>query len=339
MGKAAGAGAYCLGMRRSLPAPNLTALLAVAALADLVFYRIIDAIFMPGHDGTGGQRWMGMFALFVSNLAGVLALFVGVLALFQALRSEQVFPRAMRITVTTIGLFAFVLAGLGLVWLPAATRFHVHLRISHGFLVFFLALGAWHRERPLRLKLGVTLFAMPIVLQAAALFLHQMAWTSVDPVRLVRAAHVIALAAMITAPVLLAPWPTSDGHAATVRAAVGGLLAATALGCLFVLRFDLAQAIFFYGLHVDLTGLASTPEKIYIGAIVLSISCLAAAVAAGLFAGKQSRLVAWGLVLIGVAGTEIASPKSALFTLCGLFALTLASAKVADSVPAAPAQI
>ncbi len=43
-------------MRRAAFAPNLTAVLAVAALADLVLYRIASAVFLPSQHGTPAER-------------------------------------------------------------------------------------------------------------------------------------------------------------------------------------------------------------------------------------------------------------------------------------------
>jgi hypothetical protein len=321
-------------MRRFPPAINLTALLALAALADLVLYRVVDAIFLPGQNGTPSEHWLSLFCVFVSNLAGILALLVAVVALVQALRSDQVFPRAMRITVATIGLFCFVLAGFGLLWLPAAARYQVHLRISHGFLVFFLALGVWHGGRPWRFKLGITLFALPIAIQAAALFLHRMTWSPVDPARLMHVAHTLALTAMTMAPVFLAPWPGKKNRVA--NGLVAGLLFATALSAAVVLRFDLTQAVFAYGLRMDLTGFATSAERFSAGAIVVAYSCLFAATVTCLLQPGRSRLAGWGLLLIAVAGMDIVSPSSALFALCGLLALAVASAQSQDAPSAVP---
>src|ERR1039458_64053 len=108
----------------------------------------------------------------------------------------------MRITVSTVGMFFAVLAALGVLWI-LAPRYHVHMRISHGFLVFFLALGVWHGARPWRSKLAITLFAFPIVLQAAAIFAHRRAWSRLDPTQMVRVGNAIALAAMPATPVLV----------------------------------------------------------------------------------------------------------------------------------------
>ena len=244
-------------MRRLLAGLNLTALLALSALAELVLYRIVSAIFLPSQNGTALDRWTAGAALFVSNFSGILALLLVVVALVHALRSDQIFPRSMRITVSTVGAFFAVLAALGVLWI-LAPRYHVHMRISHGFLVFFLALGIWHGARSWRSKLAVTLFAIPIIVQAAALFAHRMAWSRLDPGQMVRVGHAITLAAMTATPVLVSPWPWRKGRMA-VTERPERILAAT-FGTATALRFDLVQAVAYYGLRIDLTGWARRPS-------------------------------------------------------------------------------
>ncbi len=310
-------------MQRPVLAPNLTAVLAVAALAVLVLYRIASAVFLPSQNGTSAERWMQGVALFWSNLSGVLALILAVVALLTALGSDQVFPRSMRITVSTIGLFFCALACIGVLW-DLAPQYQVHLRISHGFLAFFLAFGIWHGGRPWRAKLAITLFAVPIAMQALALFCVRMGWSHPAAAWLVRSGHIISLAALIAVPVLVAPWPWRRTQAAvTVLVALAFAVGGTAAT---VLRFDLVQAALFYGLRVDLAGLASTPERIYSGVLVAAFACLGAGITACLFAGPRARLAGFGVFLIAVGGAEIVSPKLALLTLCGLLALAVASA-------------
>jgi hypothetical protein len=318
-------GIYCAAMRRLVLALNLTALLALAALADLVFYRIINGVFLPSRHGTAAERLLSDFGLFVSNLAGILALLLSVAGLLRALRSDDVFPRSMRITVSTVGLFFLALSGLGVLWILGTPRYHVHLRISHGFLVFFLALGMWHGTRSWRSRLGVTLFAIPVVIQAVALFCDRMSWSRLDPSQMVRVAHAVALAAMTATPVLLTPRPWRASRAAITIGS--GILLAVALSAAAMLRLDLVQAVAFYGLHIDLTGLPSSTERLYIGALIVAFACLGASTVSCLAVRGQSRLVGWGLLLLAVAGLEINSPKSALFTLCGLLALAIAGAR------------
>lgn len=310
-------------MPRTLPAPNLTAVLALSALADLVFYRIASAIFLPSQNGTLAERWVAGAALFFSNLSGILALVLAVVALVFALAGDQVFPRSMRITVSTVGLFFCALAGIGVLW-SLAPQYNVHLRISHGFLSFFLALGVWHGGRSWRSKLGITLFAVPMVIMALALFCLRMAWSKPDAIQLARLAHALTLIAMMAAPLLLAPWPRSLGRAAITIAS--GLVLAAGFSLATLLRFDLVQAALFYGLRIDLSGLGSTPERLYTGVLIASFACLGAGIASCLWGPPRSRLAGWGLLLLAVAGAEITSPKPALFTLCGLLALAVAGA-------------
>jgi hypothetical protein len=319
-------------MRKLPPLPNLTALLALAALAELVLYRITGAIFLPTQDGTAAERWLSDVALFASNFSGILALVLAVIALVSALGSDQIFPRSMRITVSTIGLFFCALAGMGVLW-SLTPAYHVHLRISHAFLALFLALGMWHSQRSWRFKVGITLFTLPIVLQAFVIFALRMSWAHAAPNRLARLAHAISLTAMIAAPLLLTQRPWTRLRAAVAIAV--GLISATGLALALVLRFDLVQAALFYGLHIDLAGLTSTPERIYSGALVAASACLGAAIAGCLVGSDRSRLAGWGLLLIGVAGAEITSPKPALFTLCGLLALVVSEAR--RSIPSAVA--
>jgi hypothetical protein len=314
---------------RRLPLPNLTAVLAVSALADLVLYRVTSAIFLPSQDGSTAERWTANLALFFANFSGLLALILAVVALVHALGSDQVFPRSMRITVSTVGLFFCSLAAIGVLW-NLAPQYGVHLRISHGFLAFFLAFGVWHGQRPWRAKLGVTLFAIPLVIQALALFVLRMAWTRPDPGELVRLGHAVALTAAIAAPVLVAPWPWRPLRAAITI--VTGVVLALVGTLAIVLRFDLVQAALFYGLRIDMTGLASTTERLYSGALVTAFACLGAGIASCLWGSGRSRLAGWGLLLVAAAGTDITSPKPALFSLCGLLAMALASA---TSSPAA----
>jgi hypothetical protein len=101
---------------------------------------------------------------------------------------------------------------------------------------------------------------------------------------------------------------------------------ATGLGAATILRFDLVQAALFYGLNIDLAGLASTTERLYSGALIAAFACLGAGITGCLWGPGKSRLAGWGLMLMAAAGAEITSSKPALFTLCGLLALAVAGA-------------
>jgi hypothetical protein len=322
-------------MPRRLPAPNLTALLALSALGELIFYRVLNTAFLPARPSTLGQQWLVGFGAFIANLSGVLALLLTVVGLVRALGSDQVFPRSMRITVTTIGIFFSALATMGVLWLLVTPRYHVHLRISHGFLVLFLMLGVWHGTRAARAKVAVTLFALPMVLEAVAIFFHRMGWARIEPGHIVRLAHAITWTAMCAAPILLAPKFRGAGHFAVML--VVGVLLGAGFGAATALSFDVVQAVAFYGLRIDLTGLSSSAEVLFTGAMVVALSSLGAAAAACLAVPGPSRLVGLGLVLLAVSGQDLSSVRPALFTLCGLLALVMgtlrADAQLAMSGP------
>jgi len=140
---------------------------------------------------------------------------------------------------------------------------------------------------------------------------------------MVRVGHAITLAAMTATPVLVAPWPWRRSQVAITL--VAGTLVAAAISAATVLRFDLVQAVAYYGLRIDLTGLGSSAEQIYAGALIAAFACLSATTAGCLIGKGKSRLAGWALLLLGVAGMEIGSPKPALFSLCGLLALAAAT--------------
>lgn len=325
-------------MPRRLSAPNLTALLALSALGELIFYRVLSAAFLPAQSGTLGQRLLVGLGSFLANLSGILALLLVVVGLIRALGSARVFPRSMRMTVSTIGLFFSALAAMGVLWLLVTPRYHIHLRISHGFLVFFLILGMWQGPRSLRAKVAVTLFAGPMVLEAAAIFFHRMAWTHVEPGQIVRFAQAITWIAMCSAPALLAPTMRRPGHFALTLGA--GIVVGAALGAATALSFDVVQAVAFYGLRIDLTGLSSSAEVLYTAALVVALASLAAATVSCLAVPGPSRLVGWGLVLLAVSGQDLSSVRPALFSMCGLLALVMGTSRtdLSLAVPEPPPQ-
>jgi hypothetical protein len=321
-------------MRRLLPPLNLTALLALAALGDLVLYRVVSGVFLPSHQGSPTERWVAGLALFFSNFSALLGLLLGGVALFNAVRSDHVFPRSMRITVSTVGLFFLTLAALD-VLLVLAPRYRMYMRISHGFLVCFLAAGIWHGLRRTRAKLAITLLAIPILLQPAALFVHRMGVAHIDAGQVLRAGQLLALTAMILTPLLLMPAPLGKIQLALATAV--GVLIAGALSAAFTLRFDLVQAVAYYGLRFELTGLASATERAYTSALVLAIAGMGATATACVLKRGPATLIGWGLLLLAATGMDVDSAKPALFSLCGLLAIAAASAE--ESPAPAPAEL
>src|SRR4051794_24092527 len=94
-------------MGRAIATPrtfNLTAALAVTAVADLVLHRLLERLSLPQHP-SGVARFAAEAGRFAFHLGGVLGLLLVVTALLLALRRHDLFPRSMRFAVATIALF------------------------------------------------------------------------------------------------------------------------------------------------------------------------------------------------------------------------------------------
>ena len=311
-------------MRRFLSSLNVTALLALLAVADLVLYRTITPIFLPSQPTGIVPRLVIHLASFCSHLAGVLGILVVALALARLLREELVFSRGMRITVSTIGLFFLSIAGLGLLSVLVSPRYQTHMRISHAFLVLFILMGSWRNRQPLRSRIGITLLGVPMILQVVALFLAQSADSRVDPVLLAGYGRTGLLLFLAVSPMVVLPHPIPR------RSLLAGMAAsAFTMGVLVaakLVRFDVLQVTAYYGLRLDLTGMKGAGEQWMVSFVIVAYGCLAFAIAASLAKKGPSRLAGWGLLLVGASGLELNAPKLAIVSLGGLLALAVASA-------------
>src|SRR4051794_9554308 len=212
---------------------NLTAALSVVALADLVLHRLIERLFLSQHP-TGLARMAAEAGRFAFHLGGVLGLVLVAATLYGSLRWGELFPRSMRFAVISIGLFFVVTAGMAVFALEITERymaFMIHLiKTSHAFLALFIVMALWRTPAAMRAKAGLTLFAVPSMLHAVALFCDRVGWGRLFPSELARTAEICALAAGALSPLLLAPEP-ANGKRGLLGAAVGmltlgGLLAA-----------------------------------------------------------------------------------------------------------------
>src|SRR3954469_20538479 len=97
---------------------NLTAALAVVAVADLALHRLVERLFLPQHP-TGFLRVLGEAGRFAFHLGGVLGLVVVVVALLSYLRRPELFPRSMRFAFGSIALFFVVAEAVAVLALPA----------------------------------------------------------------------------------------------------------------------------------------------------------------------------------------------------------------------------
>jgi len=315
-------------MQKAIPSPNLTAILAFAALADLLLFRLASHVFLPSQSARAATRLLSDLGLFMSNLAGVLGVLLIAVVLVRALRGDSIFPRSMRITVSTIGLFFVVLAATGVLLLRIPDRFIAYLRISHAFLAGFVAAGLWHRRCPVRMKLVVILFAAPIVLQTATMFCDRMGWAALLADQGARLTQASAFLGLLLSPVLIYPRPL---RRLQIAAMLGVWLIAFALLSVVMSRyFGLAQVVALYGLRFDLPAAAGPLGNAHLAMVVAAYASAAAATAACLTGDSTSRLLGYGLLLLATAGHQIVATNQTLFSLCGLCALALGAVRLGN---------
>lgn len=309
---------YWLTMTTARPF-NLTAALAVVAVADLVLHRLIERLFLP-RQPSGLALFTGEAGRFAFHLGGVLGLVIVIVTLFNSLRRGDMFPRSMRFAVASIGLFFVVTTGMAVLALPLPEQFMVHLiKTSHAFLAWFIMLALWRAPGSARLKAGVTLFALPAILHAIALFCDRLGWLRPFPGELARAAEICALAAAALSPLLLSPEPAS-GKRGAAGAVVGVLTLAVMLSAL-LLRFDLVQTLALWGFRLDLPPLATPGAVTYVAMVIASFVGLSISIVWNLLDRGGGRLVGYGLILLGAAGYQTLAPNQVLFATCGLLAL------------------
>jgi hypothetical protein len=310
-------------MRRLPTTINLTGILALLAMADLVLYRLVYSLFLPNQSTALFPRALSFLAFFCAQLSSLLALILVVSALLRLLRDGSIFPGPMRLPVGTIALFFIFLATMGIFSIFVSPRYLTHLRLSHAFLVLFIAKGIWFKSRPLPARVGITLLALPLVGQALALFLFQIGATWVNPVSLAHWGQAGILLFFVVSPLLFTARPFGRP-----RLLVGLLTATLVAGSLLlavISRFDLVQVVTYYGIRLELTGISTWRERTLLSLVILAYTCLSFALVTNLSREGRSRLYGWGLLLIAASGLEITSPKLALFSLCGLLALAIAS--------------
>ena len=312
---------------------NLTAALAVAALGDLVLHRLIERLFLPQHP-SGAGRVAAEVGRFAFHLAGVLGLVVLVYGLVVALRRSELFPRSMRFAVGVIALFFVALAAIGILFVPLPERFVIHLKTSHAFLAWFIVIATWRGAGAVRGKVAVTLFALPAVLHALALFSDRVGWARHIPAELARAAEVCALLAGMLSPLLLRPDMLTPRRIALGAAA--GALTMVALIAALATRFDQVQTLALYGFRLDLPPLSTPGALTYAALVIGAFVGLVVCIAWSLPEPGARRLVGYGLLLTGAAGFQTLTPSQVVFATCGLLAMAAGATRLTS--PEAPEQ-
>lgn len=312
-------------MLKAIPRPNLTAVLALAALADLVLFRLVSQVFLPSHSPRSAAGLLSSAALFLSNLGGVLGVVLFALVLVRAWRGDTIFPRSMRITISTIGLFFVVLAGAGVLSMTVSDYFVGYLRISHAFLALFIAVALWFRRSPHRLKLLVTLFAAPVVVQTAAMFFERKHWLPLQMLYGPRMGQALAFSGLLLAPFLV---PQLIKGRRAILMLVGGIVGVALLALAMSRHYGLMQVMALYGLRFELPPATDWLGKAYAGMVAAAYVSTTVAVLACLFAGPTTRLLGYGLILLAATGHQIAATNQTVFSICGLCALALGAARM-----------
>jgi hypothetical protein len=310
-------------MSKVIPRPNLTAVLALAALADLVLYRLVSHVFLPSHTARSVAGVLSIAGQFLSNLGGVLGVVLFALVLVRAWRGDTIFPRSMRITISSIGLFFVVLAGAGVLAMPVSDYFVGYLRISHAFLAAFIAVAVWFRPSPHRLKLLVTLFAAPVVVQTTSMFFERKGWLPLQVLYGPRMGQALAFSGLLLAPFLI---PQLIKGRRAVFMLVGAILGLALLMLAMVRHYGLMQVMALYGLRFELPPATDLLGRSYAAMVVAAYVSTSVAALACMAAGATYRLLGYGLVLLAVTGHQIAATNQTVFSICGLCALALGAA-------------
>lgn len=310
-------------MPKAIPRPNLTAVLAVAALADLVLFRLVSHVFLPSHTARSAAGVFSGVGLFMANLGGVLGVVLFAMVLVRAWRGDSIFPRSMRITISTIGLFFVALAGAGVLAMPVSDYYVGYLRISHAFLALFIAAALWFRPSSHRMKLLVTLFAAPVVVQTTSMFFERKGWLPLQVLYGPRMGQALAFSGLMLAPFLI---PQLIKGRRAILMLVGGIVGLALLALVMVRHYGLVQVMALYGLRFELPPAIGLVGKAYAAMVAVAYVSATVAALACLFAGPPFRLLGYGLILLAATGHQIAFANQTVFSICGLCALAMGAA-------------
>jgi hypothetical protein len=310
---------------------NLTASLVGFAFLELVLNRLANRLFLPQAAISGGSsvsaaaRALAASGPLLFHLTSVLGLIVLFAALVGLLRRGELFPRAMRVSVTVIAMSFWALAADAVVFGSLSARLSIYLEASFGFLSLLIAIAIIGAPLRGRVKAGIFLLVLPGVLQTVARVGDRMSWfQGASTAALV--AHVgelALLAACLSAPALLPPRPSAERP---WRAPLAATIALTAVlvGAL-VARYDLLQASVLYGVRLDLPRLSSALGVAY----VLAFAGWTYATVQLVIDKGGMRLCGYGLLLLAIAGYQPASPIELELALLGMLALSVGELRAA----------
>ena len=314
---------------------NLTALLVAVAVLEFLVNRLAGRLFFPrpaltsAGSGSHTTHAVSVAGPFLFELTAILGLTVMAAAFTGLFRRGELYPRAMRFSTIVIALFFAAVSAWAVLSGHILPQHFLYLEVCFTFLALLTAIAFALSRAPVRLKIGVAMFALPGALHALGVVSASLrvgdgggaaavrrALSHAGPT-LVGAGEVALLAAGMLAPVLLPPRPFRE------RKWQVPVIAAAALTVAFVgvllWRFDLIQASALYGLRLELPPLASPAG---IAHVLAFFGWMFAAIE--LISDKGGmRLVGYGLVLLALGGYEQASPVELCLSVLGLVAVAV----------------
>jgi hypothetical protein len=310
---------------------NLTSSLVVFALLELLLNRLANRLFLPQAalvaegGGSPAARALAASGPLLFHLTGVLGLLVLLAAFVGLLRRGELFPRPIRVSVTVIGLTFWLLAAHAVVFGALPARFSLYLEACFGFLSMLLAISLLGAPMQGRVRGGLLLLVAPGLLHVVAHVGDRMGWFAAPTTAafIARAGELALLAGCLAAPALLPPRPAAERP---WRAALGVSAALTAALVLsLATRYDLLQAASQYGVRVDVPRLGTPLGLAYVAAFAgWSYTTVQLLVDKG-----GMKLVAYGLLLLAIAGFQPAAPLELVLAVLGLLALAVGELRAA----------
>lgn len=318
------------------PLGNVTAVLVVVALAELILNRLIGRLFLSH---AGCQKLLpclvarsGPFFLY---LAGLLAIGLLVVSIVRHLARGELFPRGVRFTVAALSFVFCLLVASALFMGRMPDRYDTHLETSFGFVVALLLMSVAGQALPWRTKLGVVMLGLPALAHVAAAVSDRAGWLTTGPVtpaRLSIAGEAMLLLACAVSPVVLLPERPSRarlGAALAFAAGVSGFFFVALLG-----RTDLLQTAALYTVHVELPHALTWAGLAY----VLALFGFTTSAALLLSGTGGTRLAGYGLALLALGGYQTSSPVELAEGLVGLLALSSGLLRASQSAVRSGAQ-
>jgi hypothetical protein len=307
---------------------NLTALVALATVSDLVGRRALAALLLPHAALSAGTNAALVAAgAFFSHFSGVLGLVLVATTLFSPWSRRLLFPRAIAVSLFLIGGLFVVLGAAGIAS-TLSDVYLLYLKIMHAFLSAFVVIGFFRvgvgvgeRGQPtVRERLGIMLLVLPGVAHALGMFAERAPWLRDDlaATPFTDAGEWIALVTASLLPFLLLRRTRDRRNVAAVSA---GVVAVALVALAVALRFDLTQALVLHGFRLDLPVPAGFMGLAHLALFSLGAGGFVTATLRLLLGSQEDRLIAYGLVTLVCAGYQSTTPSQLVLALVGLLAM------------------